>query len=123
MDKTIWIVSDDSHLRQKLPGLLEPLGYAHRLFKLPKSALRTLAREDAPALIVVDTTALEMLSRLREAPRNVHLPVIVITSEANEGTVENLLRLGADGCINKPVTAAALEKAIQAAIQRRRGVA
>ena len=123
MEKIIWIVTSDANLRLKLPGLLQPLGYAVRLFKLAKSALRTLERENPPTAILIESAALDMLAKLREKPKNVHLPVIVIASEGGEALAEHVQRLGADGFLSKPVTTSALERTLQAAFQRRRAMA
>ncbi len=123
MENTLWIVTEDDLLRQELPALLQPLGYTHRLYKRTRSALRALERQDPPALILIDSAALDLLARVRQKPRFVHLPVVVITVAANDNAVEQLFSRGADGCINRPVIAAGLATVIKAALQRRRGIA
>jgi CheY-like chemotaxis protein len=123
MDTVIWVISENATLREKLPALLQALGYASRLFKLPKSALHTLGREEPPALILLDEKALDFLSRLRENPRFVHLPVVVITPAANEVALERVLHLGGDGVLGKPITPDVLQKVIAEALKRRRAMA
>lgn len=123
MDTVIWLVTSDANLRQKLPALLQAMGYTSRLFKLPKSALHTLMHEEAPPAILLDHTALDLLSKIREQPRFVHLAVVVIAPVMNEAYLERLQEQGADGGLYKPVTAPALEKALTAALKRRRAMA
>jgi len=123
MEQVIWIITANLTLRQKLPALLQTLGYENRLFKLPKSALHTLGREDPPELILLDYNALEFLSKLRENPRFVHLPVVVVAPAASEVMLERVLHLDGDGCLGKPITPEALEKAITEALKRRRAMA
>ena len=123
MDAVIWIITGNANLREKLPALLQPLGYASRLFKLSKSALHTLGREEPPALILLDHNALEFLSKLRENPRFVHLPVVVVAPTASEVMLERVLHLDGDGVLGKPITPDALQKVIAEALKRRRAMA
>jgi two-component system chemotaxis response regulator CheY len=92
---------------------------------MPAQALMT---GEAPDLLIVDihipvVNGLELLSYIRRKPRWVHMPVIILSSESEEERVEQVMRMGADGYVFKPVTIEELEMAIRSASQRRRAVA
>src|SRR5512146_140131 len=128
MKKNVWIVDDDQDVREALRAMLKILGYESREFDDARTPAHALMVEDTPALMIIDinipvVNGLELLSYVRRKPRWVHLPVIILSSESDEERVEQVVRMGADGYIFKPVTIEELDMAIRSAFKRRRAVA
>lgn len=128
MKKTVWIVDDDSDVRDVVQTMLKILGYEPREFADARVPAQALLAGETPDLMIVDinipvVNGLELLSFIRRKPRWVHMPVIILSSESDEERVEQVMRMGADGYIFKPVTIEELEMAIRSASQRRRAVA
>jgi two-component system, chemotaxis family, chemotaxis protein CheY len=128
MKKTVWIVDDDIDVRDVLRTMLKILGYECRDFEDARTPAHSLMAEDIPDLMMIDinipvVNGLELLSYIRRKPRWVHLPVIILSSESDEERVEQVVRMGADGYIFKPVTIEELDMAIRSATKRRRAVA
>ena len=128
MKKTVWIVDDDADVRDVLHTMLKILGYESREFGDARFPAQALMAGEAPDLLIVDihipvVNGLELLSYIRRKPRWVHMPVIILSSESEEERVEQVMRMGADGYVFKPVTIEELEMAIRSAFQRRRAVA
>jgi len=128
MKKTVWIVDDDADVRDVLHTMLKILGYESREFGDARNPAQALMAGEAPDLLIVDihipvVNGLELLSFIRRKPRWVHMPVIILSSESEEERVEQVMRMGADGYVFKPVTIEELEMAIRSASQRRRAVA
>jgi len=128
MKKTVWIVDDDADVRDVLHTMFKILGYESREFGDARIPAQALMAGEAPDLLIVDShipvvNGLELLSYIRRKPRWVHMPVIILSSEIEEERVEQVMRMGADGYVFKPVTIEELEMAIRSATQRRRAVA
>jgi CheY-like chemotaxis protein len=67
-----------------------------------------LVHRHHPNLILLDlhlpdTTGEEVLTRLREDTSTTHIPVIVLSADANEWQVRHLMAMGADDYLTKPV--------------------
>jgi two-component system chemotaxis response regulator CheY len=128
MNKTVWIVDDDVDVRDVLRSMLKILGFESREFEDARTPAHALMVEEPPALMIIDinipvVNGLELLSYIRRKPRWVHLPVIILSSESDEERVEQVVRMGADGYVFKPVTIEELDMAIRSAVRRRRAVA
>jgi DNA-binding response OmpR family regulator len=128
MKKMVWIVDDDNDVRDALRTMLKILGYDVRDFEDARSPGQALMTEELPYLMIVDinipvVNGLELLGYIRRKPRWVHLPVIILSSESDEERVEQVMRMGADGYVFKPVTIDELDIAIHTATRRRRAVA
>lgn len=125
--KRAWIVDDDRDVCEALAVMLRILGFETRTFEDARTPAHALMVEDIPDLMIVDINipvvgGLELLSYIRRKPRWLHLPVIIVSSESDEERVEQVMRMGADGYVFKPVTITELQLAIRTAIRRRRAV-
>ena len=63
--------------------------------------------------------ACKILEFLRRRNEWKDLPVIMLSTEAADVTVDRAMALGADGYVSKPVTIEELERAVNAALQKR----
>ena len=66
-----------------------------------------------------EVTGLDLLEFLRQRTESKNIPVIMLSSEAADVTVDQALALGADGYVTKPVTIEELERVMAEAIRRR----
>jgi PAS domain S-box-containing protein len=116
----ILVVDDSAPAREIMNGLLRTLGYAPVLVASGDAALAEVARPGQPPwdLVLLDwkmpgldgfETA-ERIRRLRDPGQRPR--IVMVTAYGDEAPVRRVSALGLDGCITKPVGAAALLDAI-----------
>lgn len=123
MSKEVWIVDDDDEMARAVALMLKLLEYETKHFNHPRPAAQALLAGKQPDLMILDinmpeVTGLDMLEFLRRRPEWKKLPVIMLSSEAADVTVEEAMKLGADGYVMKPVTIEELEKVMAQAFYR-----
>jgi len=101
--------------------LLTRLGYAVSTTKTAEEALRML-EEHQPALVISEVAlpkmnGINLLRRIKEAPRFRTVPVIILTTETDPGLKDTCLRAGCEAYLNKPVEPDVLYRAIQKATE------
>ena len=119
MKATIALIDDDRNILISVSIALQAEGLATRLYTDGESALKAL-RDNPPDLAVCDIKmprldGLEMLRRLRETSA---LPVIFLTSKADELDEALGLDAGADDYISKPFSQKLLIARIRALLRR-----
>jgi DNA-binding response OmpR family regulator len=65
-----------------------------------------------------EVSGLDLLEFLRRRREWKELPIVMLSSESADSTVEKALQLGADAYIMKPVTIEELEKAMETSIHK-----
>ena len=123
--KQVWIVDDDQEMAHAMGMMLELLDCQTTSFLHARSAAKTLLTGERPDMIVLDihmpeVSGLDLLEFLRRRPEWADLPIVMLSSEAADVTVDEAMELGADGYVMKPVTLEELEKAIETAFQKRK---
>ena len=123
MSKEVWIVDDDDEMARAVALMLKLLEYETKHFNHPRPAAQAWLAGKRPDLMILDinmpeVTGLDMLEFLRRRPEWKKLPVIMLSSEAADVTVEQAMKLGADGYVMKPVTIEELEKVMAQAFYR-----
>jgi DNA-binding response OmpR family regulator len=118
--RDVWIVDDDQEMSHAIGLMLNLLNCGTTPFFTARSAVQTLLTGKMPDLIILDinlpeVSGLDMLEFLRRRPEWKNLPVVMLSLEAADTTVDKALELGADSYIMKPVTIEELEKAMTAA--------
>ena len=121
--KLVWIVDDDAEMGHAVSLMLKLLDCKTEHFFHPRIAAQALLAGGMPDLMVLDinmpeVSGLDMLEFLRRRKEWKELPVIMLSSEAADVTVDKAMRLGADGYVMKPVTIDELEKAMSQAFDR-----
>ena len=121
--KQVWIVDDDQEMSKAMRMMLELLGCQTTEFLSARSATETLLTGEQPNLIVLDinmpeVSGMDLLEYLRRREEWRHIPVIMLSTEAADVTVDQAMDLGADGYVMKPVTLEELEEAINKAFQK-----
>ena len=119
--KSIWIVDDDEEMIHAVELMVKMLGYEHRHFFSPQPAAKTLLSGEIPSVILLDinmpgVSGIDFLEFLRQRADFKKIPVVMLSTEAADVTVDQALALGADGYITKPVSIDELEAALKKAI-------
>jgi len=120
--RRVWIVDDDQEMAHAMGMMLELLKYQTISFLNARSAAQNLLAGERPDLVLLDinmpeVSGLDLLEFLRRRPEWKSLPVVMLSSEAADVTVDEAMELGADGYVMKPATIEELEKAIEKALQ------
>jgi len=121
--KKVWIVDDDQEMSTAMSMMLKLLNCETVTFLNARSAVQTLQKGQRPDMFVLDInmpefSGLDLLEYLRRHPEWEKLPVVMLSSEAADVTVDEAMALGADSYVMKPVTLEELGKAIDTAFQK-----
>jgi len=121
--RQVWIVDDDQEMAIAMSKMLELLDCQTSNFLNARSAAQTLLTGKRPDLMVLDinmpeVSGLDLLEFLRRRAEWKDLPIVMLSSEAADVTVDQAMELGADGYVMKPVTIEELEKAVNTAFQK-----
>jgi len=121
--KKVWIVDDDEEMTRAIQLMLQLIDCEATGFFNARSATKALLAGNQPDLMILDinmpeVTGLDLLEFLRRRVEWKNLPVIMLSTEAADVTVDKAMKLGADGYVTKPVTIEELERAINTAFQR-----
>jgi CheY-like chemotaxis protein len=118
--KQVWIVDDDAEMGRAISLMLKLLDCETKHFINPRPAAQALLAGGRPDLMILDinmpeVSGLDMLEFLRRRKEWKNLPVIMLSSEAADVTVDKAMQIGADGYVMKPVTIEELEKVMSQA--------
>jgi CheY-like chemotaxis protein len=121
--KQIWIVDDDEEMGRAIGLMLTLLACEATLFFNARTSVQALLTGKKPDMMVVDVnmpevSGMDLIEFLRRRPEWKDTPIIMLSTEAADTTVEKALRLGADAYILKPVTLEELEKAMADAFSK-----
>jgi two-component system alkaline phosphatase synthesis response regulator PhoP len=119
--ETILIVEDEASIRTVVRAYLEQAGYRVVLAETGSEGL-ALARQQRPALIVLDLNLPEMdgtevAARLREES---DVFILMLTARSDEADRVAGLRIGADDYLTKPFSPRELAARVEAILRRRR---
>jgi CheY-like chemotaxis protein len=125
--KQVWIVDDDEEMIRAIGLMLKMLDCEVRSFHNARSAAQTLLTGKTPQLLFLDInmpeiSGLDMLEFLRRRPEWKELPIVMLSSESADKTIDRALMLGADAYIMKPATLEELEKAMTTAAHKHEGM-
>lgn len=102
----IVIIDDSTFSLKLLKSILEKDGFSDiYLFQDPAKAILELFSTD-PDLIIIDlflhgTTALEVVSKMRQNLKTAHIPIIIVSSTDDVDMIHQSLMLGVDDFISK----------------------
>ena len=117
----IWLVDDDEEMIRAVQLMLKLLNHDSRFFLGARQAAKALLAGECPDLLMLDinmpeVTGVDLLEFLRRRKEFMHLPVVMLSTEAADVMVDKALTLGADAYITKPVTLEELDAAVKKAI-------
>ncbi|MBT3338045.1 MAG: response regulator [Anaerolineae bacterium] len=124
MTKNIWLVDDDEEMLRAIDMMLKMLGFKTRFFLRAREAAETLLSGAKPDLLLLDinmpeVSGLDILEFVRRRATWNDLPVVMLSTEAADATVDKAMALGADGYVTKPVMIDELENEIKKAMAQR----
>jgi two-component system chemotaxis response regulator CheY len=124
--RRVWIVDDDEEMNRAIGLMLNMLDCEVTSFHTARSAAKTLLTGKTPQVLFLDinmpeVSGLDMLEFLRRRHEWKELPIIMLSSESADSTVDKALHLGADAYIIKPATLDELEKAMTTAFHKHMG--
>jgi DNA-binding response OmpR family regulator len=122
--KTAWLVDDDEEMATAVGLMCKLLDFNVRSFLDAPSAARALLDGAAPDLILLDinmpqVSGKDFLEFVRQRGEFAKLPVLMLSSEFADVQIDELLSLGADGYVTKPVSMDELEVAVGKALDAR----
>lgn len=116
--KQVLVVDDSQTVRREIAKALTEAGFGAVEASDGLIGLQ-LAQEQKFSLIILDVNmprmdGLEMLERLRLDWATANVPVVILTTEAEERMIERARKAGAKGWLIKPVAAAHVVKTVAA---------
>lgn len=112
------VVDDDESVRESLPDLLRSFGFRVEAFSSAEEFLESGCAADTGCLILdiamPGMTGPELQIELRRTAPQV--PIVFITSHADEAVNSRVIERGAIACLIKPFSEHAIEDAVSAAL-------
>ena len=117
MSRYALVVDDARFAATTIAKTLDLLGYETRVAYGPRPALESIAHR-LPDVILLDINmpgidGVEVCRFLRRDPRTAKIPIIAISAEAQEETVAQARKAGANAFLPKPIDTDALEKTLR----------
>ena len=122
---TVWIVDDDIEMTDAMQLMLKLIHYDTVSFPNARKAAQALLAGRQPDLMIVDinmpeVSGLDLLEFIRRRGDWERLPILMLSTEAADVTIDRALALGADGYVTKPITIEEFENAISSALLKRK---
>jgi CheY-like chemotaxis protein len=124
----IWIIDDDAEMLTAMRLMLRVGRHEATEFLNARKAAQALLGGQCPDALIVDinmpeVSGLDLLEFVRRGAQWKHLPIVMLSTEAADVTVDRAMALGADGYVTKPVMIEELERALRLAmLQRGKGL-
>ena len=114
------VVDDDESVRESLPGLLRLFGFAAEAFSSAEAFLASdLVSQTSCLLLDIAMPGMSGPDLQQELiQRRQKIPIVFITGLADLSIRPSLLARGAEECLIKPFSEAALLDAVRAALRR-----
>ncbi len=122
LNKCVYIVDDELHIRKLLEVGLAEMGFLTRTFEDGQTFLKAVA-EKLPDLIVLDwmmpsPDGMELCGILRAQPRTRPIPILMLTARSGEGDRIKGLNTGADDYVTKPFSIKEISARLHALLRR-----
>ncbi len=120
---SVWIVDDDLEMRNAIRLMLKVIGCETLLYPDARAAANALLAGSHPDLMILDinmpeVSGLDLLEFVRRRREWKDLPVLMLSTEAADVTVDRAMALGANGYVTKPVTIEELQRALDSALKK-----
>jgi len=123
----VLVVDDEVVFRKSLSLVLTRDGFRVKEAADPQEAMR-VALEESPDLVLLDlhlgaASGHDVLRWLRSQGKMAHVPVVLMTGQAEPGTFRESMLLGADDFLTKPFTAEEIRRAVRVKLERQAAMA
>ena len=123
--KTIWIVDDDEEMLRAMDLMLRMLDFKTRFFMHARPTAKALLAGEKPDIILLDinmpeVSGMDVLEFVRRNKKWDQVPIVMLSTEAADVTVDQALSLGADGYVTKPVMIDELKNELKKAMEKRK---
>ncbi|HEX5093854.1 MAG TPA: response regulator [Burkholderiales bacterium] len=113
----VLVVEDDEDMRRLIHRVLDRMGLVVRTAAEGKAFQAALRQPPLPRLILLDVelpgvSGFKLLTALRRHPKTRDIPVLLVTSRAQDRDLLCGLTLGADGYLSKPFALDALRSMV-----------
>jgi len=120
----VWIVDDDDEMSGAIQLMLKVMDMETFSFSNARKAAEALLTGKHPDLLLLDinmpgVSGLDLLEFVRRRAEWKDVPVLMLSTEASDVTMDQALALGADGYVTKPVTIEELGRAMSSALHKR----
>src|SRR5262245_1404736 len=117
-DLQMMLVEEDELLADITAFRLELLGYSVMCVRTAKEALQRLTEDPLPGVVLIDTSlpdlnGFELINRMNADQRTHHIPIMVLSIDADLDTVQRAHRCGAKEYLVLPYDPAVLEQKVQ----------
>jgi diguanylate cyclase (GGDEF)-like protein len=119
--KRILVIEDERIVARDICKTLEEMGYVVCGTGRSSNEALDQAAAQRPDLVLMDiriSGELDGVEVAAELKRRHHIPVVFLTGNTDEATLERAVRAEPDGYLSKPFTRATLRSAIEVALQR-----
>ncbi|MBT3323234.1 MAG: response regulator [Anaerolineae bacterium] len=121
--KNIWIVDDDEEMLRAMDLMLKMLDFETRFFMHARPTAEALLAGEEPDVILLDinmpeVSGLDVLEFIRRNKKWDDIPVVMLSTEAADVTVDKAILLGANGYITKPVMLEDLKDELEKAMKK-----
>lgn len=119
----VWVVDDDEDMAHAIELMLKLIRFEPKHFLSARAAAEALLGGGSPDLMLLDinmpeVSGLDLLEFIRRRADWNRVPVVMLSTEAADVTVDRAISLGADGYVTKPVTIEELERTLKRAIEK-----
>ncbi len=122
--KKIWLVDDDEEMLRAMDLMLRMLKFETRFFIHARPTAEALLAGEKPDIILLDinmpeVSGMDVLEFVRRNEKWNKIPIVMLSTEAADVTVDQAMNLGADGYVTKPVMIEELDAELKKALKRR----
>jgi DNA-binding response OmpR family regulator len=120
---TVWIVDDDEEMTHAISLMLKLMDCQTVSFLNARAAAQALLSGRQPHLMILDinmpeVTGLDLLEFVRRRAEWKRLPIIMLSSEAADVTIDRAMAIGADGYLTKPIILEELESMMESVFKK-----
>ncbi|HAS39766.1 MAG TPA: hypothetical protein DCS93_04775 [Microscillaceae bacterium] len=124
MENKILIVDDERMVIMQVSEWLAAQGYQYNFVSKPRLLMKKIEAEAFDLILLdinmPDIDGITLLTQLKNHERYRHIPVIMMTGDANDQTLANCFKYGVEDYVTKPIHELVLMARVNSAITRQR---
>lgn len=124
--KRIMVVDDDSVARKMITAILEEAGYEIHTAENGRQCLGHIAQSGSHLVLMdismPDMDGIEACRQLKQTPGVEHLPVVFVTADTDDRTLEAAFEIGGADYVRKPINRVELLARVRSALNQREAI-